>query len=368
LIDFRRLSAEAGLIGAAFSTTGRRAQADSGVAPLRQLGEMMLLRLGRGKLEAEDYYKMRLYRKELPLSEKRKYLSQGAVPLCNRWGVLADDKLLAYSVLDLQGIRTPRVHAIVHPLRLYRDCPTLKSSVEIQQYLSGAPYPFFAKPIRGIFSRNVMLVEGYVADSERLCLAGGSTMSADEFASRCVARRNGMLFQEVLRPHPDIASNIGPRLCTLRLIVLLETDRARLFRSIWKIATGDNVADNYWRPGNIIARLDRETGRIEQCMTGLGPDFRLVDNHPTTGLPLRGFQVPCYHEAVELTLRASRAFIGLKMQAWDIAIAEEGPMPLEVNEVGSVFLPQIADQRGLDDPEFRLFVANARAMGEGQGR
>jgi hypothetical protein len=78
--------------------------------------------------------------------------------------------------------------------------------------------------------------------------------------------------------------------------------------------------------------------------------------------------VPCYHEAVELTLRASRAFIGLKMQAWDIAIAEEGPMPLEVNEVGSVFLPQIADQRGLDDPEFRQFVANARAMGEGQGR
>jgi hypothetical protein len=94
-------------------------------------------------------------------------------------------------------------------------------------------------------------------------------------------------------------------------------------------------------------------------MTGLGPDFRLVDNHPTTGLPLRGFQVPCYHEAVELTLRASRAFIGLKMQAWDVAITPEGPVPLEVNEVGSVFLPQIADQRGLDDPEFRRFIASA---------
>jgi hypothetical protein len=58
-------------------------------------------------------------------------------------------------------------------------------------------------------------------------------------------------------------------------------------------------------------------------------------------------------------LRASQAFIGLKMQAWDVAITPDGPVPLEVNEVGSVFLPQIADQRGLDDPEFRQFIANA---------
>jgi hypothetical protein len=50
---------------------------------------------------------------------------------------------------------------------------------------------------------------------------------------------------------------------------------------------------------------------------------------------------------VELTRRIARAFVGLKMQAWDIAFTPEGPIPLEINFIGSLFLPQTADQRGI---------------------
>ena len=35
----------------------------------------------------------------------------------------------------------------------------------------------------------------------------------------------------------------------------------------------------------------------------------------------------------------------------------EGPVPLEVNDVGSVFLVQTVDQRGMYDRPFREFVA-----------
>jgi hypothetical protein len=45
------------------------------------------------------------------------------------------------------------------------------------------------------------------------------------------------------------------------------------------------------------------------------------------------------------------------MQAWDIAVTPDGPVPLEVNDVGSLFLPQMADQRGLyEAEEFRAFI------------
>jgi hypothetical protein len=58
-----------------------------------------------------------------------------------------------------------------------------------------------------------------------------------------------------------------------------------------------------------------------------------------------------------VTLRAARAFSGLSMQAWDIAVTPQGPMPLEVNDIGSLFLPQMADQRGLYEAgEFREFI------------
>jgi hypothetical protein len=41
-------------------------------------------------------------------------------------------------------------------------------------------------------------------------------------------------------------------------------------------------------------------------------------------------------------------------------VTPEGPIPLEVNAVGSLFLPQMADERGLFEAgEFRAFIRRA---------
>src|SRR3546814_17168936 len=66
-----------------------------------------------------------------------------------------------------------------------------------------------------------------------------------------------------------------------------------------------------------------------------------------------GFQVPYYREAVDLALHASTAFADIRLQAWDIAITDSGPVPLEVNVVGSLFIPQLLKQQGLWAGDFR---------------
>jgi hypothetical protein len=208
-----------------------------------------------------------------------------------------------------------------------------------------------------MFSKGFALLEEYDSKSATLRLGDGSSLPVEEFANRCMAPGSGMLFQQLLIAHPDIAREFGPRLCTLRLIVMLGDQGPILFRALWKIVGGGNTADNYWRPGNILARLNLHTGQVEQATTGLGTQMRFIERHPDTGRPLNGFGVPCYREAVEVTLRAARAFPGLIMQAWDVAVTPEGSMPLEVNDIGSLFLPQLADQRGLyEADEFREFV------------
>ncbi len=304
---------------------------------------------------------MRVYRRTLNFDAKRLFLSQRALGLSQRWTVVADEKILVYMLLEHEGIKTPEIHAICDPLRTYRDRPALRSADEIVAYLhSGARYPFIAKPSTGIFSQDVHLVSGFDATSGRVQLAEETPLDASEFARGCIDRKNGTIFQELLLPHPRIAAEISTRLCTMRLIVLLERDHCWLFRAYLKVAAGGNVADNYWRSGNFIATLDMATGVVKQCVTGLGPDFRALDSHPITGRPLTGFFVPFYAEAVELVLRAARIFPGLRMQAWDVAITPAGPIPLELNVEGSVFLPQAADQRGMGDQAFRDFLARSR--------
>jgi hypothetical protein len=343
----------------ALSAHGRPALADSAVSLPRQFCELLVLRLSGGKLEPADYYKLRLYRRDLRFDEKRSYVSNQAIPpnLVGNWAVVAQDKLLTYCVLDSLGIATPAVHAICHSVREYGNATGLKSAAALAAYLRNqAPYPLIAKPVRGIFSKDVWLLESYDPAADRLVLAGGDSLSPEGFAAQCAQRKTGYLFQELLQPHEEIRKAISDRLCTLRIMVRIDQNGPRLTLTTWKISAGAHVADNYWREGNLLAKLDQETGRIQHCATGLGPKYRLVERHPKTGMPFAGFQVPCYHEAVALALRASTAFADIRLQAWDIAITDAGPVPLEVNVVGSLFIPQLVNQEGLWTGDFRELV------------
>ena len=38
----------------------------------------------------------------------------------------------------------------------------------------------------------------------------------------------------------------------------------------WKIPAPHNIADNFWRPGNLLAALDRHTGEVKRVTTNVG--------------------------------------------------------------------------------------------------
>src|SRR3546814_8081220 len=136
----------------ALRAEGRSARADAGVSRPHQLCELVALRLGEGKLEPADYYKLRLYRRGLSFEEKRKYFSNQAIPpsLLGNWAVVAQDKLLTYCVLNSLGIATPTIHAICHSVREYGRAVGLKSARAVAEYLrKEAPSPLISKPKHG---------------------------------------------------------------------------------------------------------------------------------------------------------------------------------------------------------------------------
>jgi hypothetical protein len=356
-------SKELAYILTALFNQGKAARADHGIPLARQLLELLLLRVGSGKLRADDYYKLRLYRGDIRFLEKRQYASNHALPhhLFGRWGIVAGDKLLTYSVLSDFGIAVPKIHAICHSLRAYRSCPALKTSAEVMAYLRGsASYPLIAKPVLGIYSKDVSLLQRYDASADSVALEGDGPCPVRELAEKFLSAGSGYLLQELLRPHQEIRKFIGDKICTLRVIILLEKSGPRLFMAVWKINLGGNVADNYWREGNLLAKLDQGSGEIVQCMTGLGPQHHIVERHPKTDKLLAGFRVPMYRKAVDLGLRASRAFPGVPMQAWDIAITDDGPIPLELNVAGSLFIPQLVSQQGIWCSPLRDFIETLR--------
>ena len=93
------------------------------------------------------------------------------------------------------------------------------------------------------------------------------------------------------------------------------------------------------------------------CCRGSGRSSANSENHPDTGGRLQDLTIPDWPALIALALQAAAAFPGLRMQAWDIAPTDRGPVLVEVNIGGDFNLPQLAHRTGLMDDRFQAFLA-----------
>lgn len=346
----------------------RSVQARTGKTIFGQAAEILRLRLGDGRLGASEYYDFHLWDDaQLTAVEKSEFAgvrAQDAIEdltIDDYSKILSLDKLTFHALMHANGFRVPRVQAVLHEGGRHLDiAPVFRSPADLCAFLrEGIEYPFFCKPSYGAFGSANLHVNSIDRGADELVLAGGRRVPVDAFPQQLPDRGGfGWMLQEVLHPHGAIRERCGDRVCGLRLQILLTLSGPRLFRSVWKIATADNPFDNYHkgREGNMLAAVDRNTGRVTQIVGGLVPNQHELCCHPDTGVDLRGFVIPAWEEVVDTVIRASTLFPGFLVQGWDVAICEEGPVLLECNWCGDLDLSQFAWRKGFGDVEFREFL------------
>lgn len=346
----------------------RHAMTQYGKSAFAQLSDIWRLRFGPGKLQPKEYYYYRLYDDDsFSPEEKRRFLGKSkwdrVYRTCNQldWWALAHDKLAYYALLRGQDLPAPKNRALFHKYRQCGDLPTLTSKTLLADYLrTTMVYPVFAKPVTGIRSAGVSSLKSYLADDDTLLLFDGRTVSVGDYVQEVEAYSDdGYLFQEPLHPHETIAALSGGRLTTMRLIVGLEADGPSLMHALWKVPVGVNPADNFWRPGNLLGALDPDTGCVRRIISGVGPDQQEVSCHPDTEEKLLDVTLPDWTEAVAVCLKAATMFPGLRLQAWDVALTDRGPVLLEVNIGGDFNLPQLALAAGIMSNTFEDFLARS---------
>lgn len=173
-----------------------------------------------------------------------------------------------------------------------------------------------------------------------------------------------LLFQQAMAgagvPVPTlravIATRFGEQLWSLRLPVILTSNGPRISRAVAEIATGDNVADNFWRAGNLLGTVNPGTGRICRTISGSGEALTIDPSHPDTGGPITETALPDWPALFDLAKRAAWTLPGVRTQAWDIAVTDRGPILLEVNFGGDLTLAQLAWGRRVLDPEFQAHL------------
>jgi hypothetical protein len=218
----------------------------------------------------------------------------------------------------------------------------------------------FVKPTRGRGGRG----------AERWNLVGPSTfanpageqLEGGELLARLIARSRSqpLLVQPRLSAHPDLLSVTAGALPTTRVLTCLNQEREpEVMAAMLRTSFGQNVTVDNLHAGGIGALVDLDSGALSRS-SNLGLDARLgwFSEHPDTGAPIEGRNVPYWQEAKELAVAAHRQFNDRVVIGWDIAILENGPIFIEGNGNPDLDILQRFMRVGLREHRFADLLAH----------
>ena len=322
------------------------------------------LSMGPGKISFRDFVRLRLFDPALrETADLNAFIGQRrnrdiCVTVNHRhdWLGMLSNKVAALSYLAAYGFPVIKFAAIYAPGIARGDATILGDREALKAFLLRAPYPLFGKPTEGVQSLGTIGLRALTADGKGIEKIDGETIALDAFVEDIATHYDaGYVFQPMARPHEKIAALCGQKLACVRLVTILTESGPEILRGCWKIPAGDNLADNYWRAGNLLASLDLAEGRILRVISGNGLELSEKRAHPDSGAALIGFQHPEWERMTALALDGARLMRHVPLIGWDLACAEQGPLIVEMNETPDFGLPQLVDRRGIYDETFRKF-------------
>lgn len=344
----------------------RRISEITGKSHFGLIADFAKLAFGPGKLSFDEYLALRVWDKSFSRSDKRAFMGLAASRRIwleanfqfEHFG-LAENKIAATALFSAYGFPVIPTLALFCNQMGLPGSELLRTEDDVRHFLiRGRNYPLFGKPLEGLQSLGAASFERY--DSGRDCLIGtrGAETPLDSFI-RDIATHygRGYLFQRRVSPHSDMRTLCGDCLATVRLITIMTKSGPRLLRACWKIPAGANIADNFWRSGNMLAQLDLSDGRVLRVIRGSGSAIEEVSHHPDTGAAMVGFAIPNWRSLVDLALEGTKVIPALALIGWDIASIDGGAVLVELNHNPDFKLPQLADGRGIMDDAMAEFIA-----------
>jgi hypothetical protein len=313
--------------------------------------EYARLHFGRGKLTLQEYVQYGVYdASRLSPEEQERFVTNNL-----HWPIthaccdmtcqgVTEDKWLCASLLGRAEIRVPETLAVIDAgPRTYPGTHKIATAAALRDFLTARDVlPLFGKENRGICSFGAVLI--VEAEAERLHLKGAGWTDYDTFMGEMVGA-TPYLLQRVERNH-GFFDRYTDSLATVRVCILLAGGEIRIPFAVLKLPAKGNVADNFWRPGNLACDLDPETGRIRTVRSKDALGTTDYDEHPATNAPLKGECVPMWDRVLDMARDSAPIFQAARYQSMDIAITAEGPVLVEVNTGGGFDLPQLASGWG----------------------
>ena len=314
-----------------------QAQRESGKGYIRQLWEIGRWRVrGFGALE---YYVYPLYQGcpgRRVTTRKYDALQRRLNPPAT--GVIGADKWVQAAIWSAHGISHARVLGYTrNGYGMLEGKPFTGQAGEVSRFLEAAVYPLVAKPLDGANGRGFDIIQSFSPVNQAVIFKRAGKVTLAEFQRSYIDAPQGTLFQEHVNQHPALSAIYPASLNTVRVITHRVQNRCLVRQAMIKFGSDGEIIDNDVDKG-VIAGIDLETGRLQRVVRRIGT--QVLREHPDTGCVFSEVTIPCWEKVKKLAVDAHYALPGPGYLGWDIAIAADGPLVIEVNAYLSVAVNQ----------------------------
>lgn len=244
--------------------------------------------------------------------------------------VINQDKFYFYLFLSRLDIPTPKVYcfiknkSILYADGLYKIDKTLSTREQLKIIFAN-DIDAFVKPSDGMMGQGVFRLQITKAKA----YIDGIEHGIDEVVD--IVLSADYILQETIIQDERMSKLCSSSVNTIRLQTVMDKNGNVIpFGAMIRIGREGSSVDN-WAKGGIIVGIN-EDGKLKD-IGFLKPKYGTTTReHPDSHLVFKGYEIPCFQEAVAKAVELHKTMYRSHSIGWDIAITEKGPMFIEGND------------------------------------
>ena len=266
----------------------------------------------------------------LGLNEQRYYLDF-LNPV--KYYSLARNKYLAHKMLENTGVRKSQLYCYYMPEASFiaNDVNAGNIGDVLRILKAKGVRECVIKTTESSHGDNVWVIKAIEYEEQDAAMV---RFDGVELKLSTVLGRDPLIFESIIKQTEQFAAFNESSVNTIRFMTTLWPDgSARVIATWFKVGRSGKCVDNAGNGGNVDAGIDVETGEIYNVMQFDGwRNAKNIEKHPDSGSQLNGVIVDNWEVIKSEVIRFQQAFPYCKAAGWDIAITDEGPVVIEVND------------------------------------
>ena len=256
-----------------------------------------------------------------------------------KYYTLARNKYLSHLCLEEVGVPMPKLLAYYNKYckeaKLQFGCDLLKLKAENK-------VPFVIRATEASHGEGVFFVVDVFKENDEVCfsLANGEKVLLNDFLE-C---KEELIVESVIKQTEQISRFNSSSINTIRFMTtLFPNGEAEIIATFIKIGRAGKSVDNAGDGGNVDVCIDVETGELKHAIQYDGwRKITEIDKHPDSGAHLNGVVIENWNEIKSAVIKFQEKLPFVKAAGWDIAITDNGPIVIEVNDswdrIGQYFI------------------------------